>query len=160
MRHYAVRIPATIVAFLVGLAATNLVHAVYPGATFNEGAEREILSVEREYVRAHVERDIAALERVLADDFTSFRGRVTKEHRLALLANPFYHVTALKTEGVILNVRGDEAELSGTAQISGSLRGREFDVPRYGFTRRYERREGRWQIVSCEFSFARLTLGR
>ena len=104
--------------------------------------------------RAHTERDVAALDRVLADDFTSFSGKVRKEQRLALLANPYFVVTSLATDGVSVSVRGDEAWVSGTARLSGSFRGRDFTTPRYEFMRRYERRDGRWQIVSCDFSFA------
>jgi ketosteroid isomerase-like protein len=147
MRKIATRLPAALITFVIGVASAGL------GADVRTGSsdERAVLAVEREYVRAHVERDVAALERVLADDFTMFHGKVTKEHRLALLASPFYAVTSLKTSGVSVVVDGDEARVSGTASISGRFRKREFSTPRYGYTRKYEKRGGRWQIVSCEF---------
>ena len=148
MRYIATRLPAALITFVVGIASANLVGYVWDSGTPDE---RAVLAVEREYVRAHVERDVVALERALADDFTMFRGKVTKEHRLALLASPFYIVTSLKTRDVRVVVSGSEARVTGTASISGSFREREFSTPRYGFTRRYEKREGRWQIVSCEF---------
>jgi len=148
MRYIATRLPAALITFVVGIASANLVGYVWASGTPDE---RAVLAVEREYVRAHVERDVAALERALADDFTMFRGKVTKEHRLALLASPFYVVTSLKTRDVRVVVSGSEAHVTGTASISGSFRKREFSTPSYGFTRRYEKRDGRWQIVSCEF---------
>ena len=153
MRRYAIRLSAALVSFLVGIASANLLPASGFGTLFYGESESEVLEVEREYVRAHLERDVAALERVLADDFTSFGGRVRKEHRLALLANPLFAVTSLSTEGVRVRVRGDVAWVRGTARMAGSLRGHEFNTPPYGFGRRYERRGGRWQIVSCRFSF-------
>jgi hypothetical protein len=103
-------------------------------------------------LRAHVERDVAALDRVLADDFTMFGGKVTKEHRLALLSNPLFVVTSLKTDDVNVVVSGGEAWVTGTAKMAGRFRKREYSTPRYGFTRHYEKRGGRWQIVSCEFN--------
>src|SRR5215208_1011596 len=104
MRYYATRIPAVLITFVLGLASANL--GAYVGLGSSD--ERDVLAVEREYVRAHVERDVAALDRVLADDFSMFGGRITKEHRLALISNPFFAVTSLKTEGVEVVVNGRE----------------------------------------------------
>ena len=147
MRYYATRIPAALMTFVLGLAAANV-----GGYVFGTSDERDVLSVEREYVRAHVERDVDALDRVLADDFSMFGGRITKEHRLALISNPLFAITSLKTEDVQVVVDGREALVTGTARLTGSFRGREFTPPRYGYTRRLEKRGGRWQIVSCEFT--------
>ena len=148
MRYYATRIPAALITFLLGVASANLLGYVRAGSP----DESAVLAVEREYVRAHVERDVAALDRVLADDFSMFGGRVTKEHRLALISNPLFTVTSLKTEGVQVVVDGGEAVITGTARLTGSFRGREINTPRYGYTRHLEKRGGRWQIVSCEFT--------
>ena len=148
MRYYATRIPAALITFFLGVASANLVGYVWAGSS----DERAVLGVEREYVRAHVERDVAALDRVLADDFSMFGGRVNKEHRLALISNPLFAVTSLKTSDVQVFVNGKEATLTGTARLAGSFRGREFNTPRYGYTRHLEKRGGRWQIVSCEFT--------
>ncbi len=147
MRYFATRLPAALITFFVGVAAAGLIGDVWTGTP----DERAVLAVEREYIRAHVERDVSALDRVLADDFKMFGGKVTKEHRLALVSNPFFVITSLKTDGVEVVVSGKEAWVSGTASIAGRFRKREFSTPRYGFTRKYEKRGGRWQIVSCEF---------
>jgi Domain of unknown function (DUF4440) len=149
MQRYAVRLSAALVAFLVGTASSSLMNALRPAALGN--AEQEVWSVEREYVRAHLERDVAALDRLLADDFSSFRGRVRKEHRLAMLANPYFRVVSLKTSGVEVTVSGDEARVSGTATLKGSLSGRDFETPNYKFTRHLARRNGQWQITHMRF---------
>jgi ketosteroid isomerase-like protein len=148
MRYYATRIPAALITFVLGVASANLVGYVWAGSS----DERAVLAVEREYVRAHVERDVAALDRVLADDFSMFRGTVKKEHRLALISNPLFRITSLKTGDVQVVVNGREAILTGTARLTGSFRGREFKTPRYGYTRHFVKRGGRWQIVSVEFT--------
>ena len=147
MKYFATRLPAVLITFFVGVAATNLGAYIWTGSTSDESA---VLAVEREYIRAHVERDVAALERVLADDFSMFHGRVNKERRLAFLSNPFLVITSLKTEDVNVVVSGKEAWVTGTETLAGRFRKREFSTPRYGFTRKYEKRGGRWQMVSCE----------
>jgi ketosteroid isomerase-like protein len=149
MQRYAVRLAAAFFAFLVGTASSSLFNLFSPAAA--TGAEREVMSVEREYVRAHLERDVAALEQLLADDFTSFRGRVRKEHRLAMIANPYFRVASLETSGVRVEVSGDEARVTGTATMKGSMAGRDFETPDYKYTRRLERRNGRWQITHMRF---------
>jgi ketosteroid isomerase-like protein len=148
MKYHLTRFGAGLVTFILGVTLAG-------SFAFDKSGgrdERAVLAVEREYVRAHLERDVEALDRVLADDFTSFGGRVKKGHRLALLANPLFTVVSLETEGVEVSVQGDEARVDGRAKMKSSFRGREVTTPWYGFTRRYERRQGRWQIVSCHFS--------
>ena len=149
MQRYAVRLSAALFAFLVGTASSSLISALRPASAGD--LEREVLSVEREYVRAHLERDVAALERLLSDDFSSFRGRVRKEHRLAMLANPYFRVASLETRDVEVSVSGDEARVSGKATLKASLNGRDFETPNYKFTRRLSRRNGHWQITHMRF---------
>ena len=149
MQRYAVRLSAALFAFLVGTASSSLMNALRPAALGD--VEREVLSIEREYVRAHLERDVPTLERLLADDFSSFRGRVRKEHRLAMLANPYFRVVSLSTRDVEVTVSGGEARVSGTATLKGSLNGRDFETPNYKFTRRLEKRNGQWQITHMRF---------
>lgn len=149
MQRHAVRLSVALVTFLVGIASSSFVNA-FPGEPAGDAA-REVLRVERDYVRAHLERDVAALDRVLADDFSSFRGRVRKERRLAMLASPHFRVISLKTKDVEVSVSGDEAEVSGRAAMKGSVGGREFETPNYTFTRRLEKRDGRWQITHMHF---------
>ena len=148
MRYYATRIPAALITFVLGIASANLLGYVWEAPS----DERAVLAVEREYVRAHVERDVEALDRVLADDFSMFGGRIKKEHRLALISNPLFAVTSLKTGDVQVVLSEGHAIVTGTARLSGSFRGREFTTPRYGYTRHLEKRGGRWQIVSVEFT--------
>src|SRR5687768_15763667 len=109
MRYFATRVPAALVTFFVGVAAAGLVSNVWTETS----DERAVRAVEREYVRAHIERDVEALDRVLADDFTMFGGRVTKEHRLALVANPLFVIASLATSDVNVVVDGNRALVTG-----------------------------------------------
>ena len=153
MQRIIIRLSVALVTFLAGITTTHLPGVSRPGtprATIsNAQAEQEVLAVEREYIRAHTERDVAALDRILADEFVigPMMGRVrTKEARLALVANPDFTFDAIETDDVRVRASGDEATVSGRARVSGRYGDREFTSPVYGFIRSYERREGRWQI--------------
>lgn len=121
----------------------------------NSSDERELLSIERRYLDAHVERDVAALDSVLADDFVVLHrfGRVgDKAERLALVENADFTFLAVDTHDVDVTVSGDEGMVTGRAVVHGRYADHEFMSPPYRFARRYEKREGRWQIVSVQFS--------
>lgn len=148
MQRQAIRLTVALATFLVGISSHSVLNAFRADTA---DVERDVWSVEREYVRAHLERDVAALERLLADDFSSFRGRVRKEHRLAMLANPYFEIVSLSTRDVEVSVSGDEARVSGKATLKGVLAGREFETPNYNYTRRLARRDGRWQITHMRF---------
>jgi ketosteroid isomerase-like protein len=145
--------------FLIGTAIT----APWSGGarhdanatTANTAAEQELLSIERRYVDAHVQRDTATLDSILADDFTIMHryGIVgDKAERLALLENPDFTFVSVDTSDVEVTVDGDEGTVTGRAVVRGRYGDREFRSPPYRYTRRYEKRQGRWQIVSVQFS--------
>ena len=152
MQHYAIRISAAVLTFVVGVTAAGLVNLPRYVTTSYSGVEQEVMEAEGKYIKAHLERDIEALDRTLADDFTSFGGRVKKSHRIALLANPDYTVLSLSTQDVSVQVKGDEAWVTGKAKMKSRFKARERISPNYEFTRRYEKREGQWQVVSLAVS--------
>jgi ketosteroid isomerase-like protein len=123
-------------------------------AAIHSSAEQELLSVERKYLDAHIQRDVAALDSVLADDFVVMHrfGRIgDKAERLALVDNPDFTFLAVDTTDVDVYVNGDEGIVTGRAVVRGRYADHEFQSPQYRYTRRYEKREGRWQIVSVQF---------
>ena len=128
--------------------------AATPPASYT-AAEQELLSIERRYLDAHVERDVAALDSILADDFiiANSRGRVSdKASRLALVEDSDFTFVNIETFNVDAHVNGDEGVVTGSATVTGRYQDREFQSPPYRFIRRYEKRQGRWQIVSVQFA--------
>jgi ketosteroid isomerase-like protein len=126
----------------------------HAASTYNT-EEQELLSVERRYLDAHIQRDVAALDSVLADDFVVLHrfGRVgDKAERLALLENADFTFLAIDTDDVDVTVNGNVGMVTGHAVVRGRYVDQEFQSPPYRFARRYEKREGRWQIVSVQFS--------
>ncbi len=149
MKHYAVRLVVALLTFAIGLISATLL----PGSRFNAvssgEAEQEILQVEREYIQAHLNRDTAALDNILAEEFTfgNLRTIENKAQRLALLESLAFGFEAINTSNVKVEVRGDRASVTGEAYVRGFRYSTEFSSPRYRFIREYEKRDGRWQIV-------------
>lgn len=151
MKYLAIRIVVALSTFVIGLAATTLLAPLNFIAASNGEAKQEILRVEREYIRAHLERDTATLDSILTDEFSirdSWGGGSTKARRLALLDNPAFAFEAIDTDNVRVEVNGESATVTGEAFIRSRYDDEQMIGPSYRFTRRYEKREGRWQIVS------------
>lgn len=151
MKYYAVRLVVALSTFIIGLTSASLLGPFNYEAAPNGSAEQEVLQVERQYVRANLQRDTAALDDILAYEFTitAYGHRIsTKEQRLALLRNPDFIFESLKTDDLQVKVSGDSATVTGAAVLVARNHGEEFTTPVYRFTRAYEKRDGRWQIVS------------
>ena len=150
MKHYALRLIVSLLTFAIGLATASVFHVFRPANVAHSRAEREIMQVEHEYIRANLERDTDTLDNILADEFTiSSRYRMTdKAQRLALLRNPDFAFESINVSDEEVTINGDSAEVTGTAWVRGHYYERVFTSPTYEFTRNYERRDGHWQIVS------------
>ena len=153
MARLALHIFVALATFLIGLTAAGLRPYHRTGRRPHSAAEQEVLSVEREYLDAHVARDAETLDRILSDDFTfSQSGRLltTKAERLALMENPDFSFLSIDTNDVDVSVNGDKALVTGEAVARGLYKEQEWVSPPYRFTRVYEKRQGRWQIVSVK----------
>lgn len=162
MQRNIIYLFVSIATFLIGtIIASPWRAADQPIATYPASytaAEQELLSVERGYLNAHIDRDVAALDSILADDFTMThrRGRVSdKAARLALLEDSDFTFVNIDTFDVDVHVNGDEGVVTGRAVVTGRWEEREFRSPPYRFMRRYEKRDGRWQIVLVQFGPSR-----
>jgi ketosteroid isomerase-like protein len=153
MKYLAIRLIVALSTFVIGLSAVSMFAPFRFFDTFSKGeAEQEVMQVERAYIQAHLHRDTATLDNILADEFTiSGRGRfTTKAQRLALLENPDFVFEAIATDNVRVYVNGESALVTGVASIKSRYGDEESVSPVYGYVRRYEKRDGRWQIISVE----------
>jgi hypothetical protein len=153
MKYIAIRLAVSLITFFVGLSSVAVL-SPFRSATVSSGeAQQEILRAEYPYVQAHLNNNTVALDGLLADEFTirSRRGRVTnKAQRLALLDSPDFAIEAFKTDNVQVEVNGNSAIVTGDAFIRSRYGDEEFVSTSYRFARNYEKRQGRWQIVSVK----------
>ncbi|MBD0369764.1 MAG: nuclear transport factor 2 family protein [Pyrinomonadaceae bacterium] len=149
MQRIIINLVVSLATFIIGVTAAT------PWTAFRTASDSqdktEILKVEQQYLDAHRMRDTARLDQILSDDFTFthyWGGVMDKTRRLALLENPDVTFDSIATSNVEVTVNGDTARLTGEAVVRGSYRGEPFTTTPYKYMRNYERRDGRWQIVS------------
>jgi ketosteroid isomerase-like protein len=109
-----------------------------------------VIKVLREWLGALARNDLAAVERIVADDYviTAAEGVVlNKEQDLAPLRSGTTKFDSASAEDVNVRVFGSTAIVTGIAAFSVRVRGKTLDL-RERFTDVYVKRKGRWQPVS------------
>jgi ketosteroid isomerase-like protein len=150
MKHLAIRLVVSLLTFAIGIACAALLSPFRSNTVSNSQDEQAILQVERQYIQANLNADTDTLEKILADDFiiTTRWSVENKEERLALLESPDFAFEAISTDHVRVKVNGERAVLTGKASIESRRGDLAVRCSAYAFTRIYEKRQGRWQIVS------------
>jgi len=155
MLRHGIRLSVSIATFILGLALSFVPSLFSSDAPKASGFEGEVLEVNRQYLDAHIHRDVAALDRLLADDFViggRFGTGASKAQRLALLADPDFSFIDIDSRDTRVTASQNYGEVSGYAVLRGGYAGREYTSPPYHYVRRFERRDGRWQVVGVETS--------
>ncbi len=119
--------------------------------------EQELLKLEREWLDAYIKRDVAAMERIEADDFviTFPNGQMSnKAQQVASLkgAAPTGPPPQFYTEETkVRMIRDDVAILTGIFVGKYQNNGKEV-VEKSRYTDVWAKRAGRWQVVSSHLS--------
>jgi ketosteroid isomerase-like protein len=153
MLRYGIRLSVSVATFFLGLALSAALSLLPSTAPRGGVLEQEVLNANQEYLQAHMNRDVEALDRLLADEFTvgGRSGRaVSKPMRLAMLSDPNVSFLSIDSDDTQVAVSGTAGEVSGRAVLRGSYKGRPYLSPPYRYIRRFEKRDGRWQVVSVE----------
>ncbi len=111
--------------------------------------EDQVRQLDGDWNRAYLHRDLAALERILAEDWVAF----TPEHRLVGRAQLIESqrsapegATISFEEGTV-HVFGDTAVTTGSTEVTAA------DVHLHQrFTRIYAKRRGRWKAVAVQIA--------
>jgi hypothetical protein len=116
-----------------------------------QGSKVDFARIEQELARAWVEGDRAAIERLVADDWTttdiSGRVRTRAEVMTDMFRGGTKPIAAMTIDDVPVRMLGDVAVVTGrtTARATGS----QTDII-LRFTDVFTLREGRWQIVASQ----------
>lgn len=117
-------------------------------------AEQTIAILQRAWVSALEDGDIAAIEAILAPDFinTAADGRVLpRAEELATVRDGTVKFTRATVEDLRVRVFGTTAIATGIAEFAGSFGERPF-AGRERFTDVWLQRGGRWQVVASHNS--------
>jgi ketosteroid isomerase-like protein len=98
-------------------------------ATLDTGANQEVMEAMRRYVDAYGQNDVAALDRILAEDFvfTSSRGIVVrKAQELSDIRSGEMKTEAASVAELEVRLRGRAAVVTGRATLKGVWHGQDF----------------------------------
>ncbi len=154
MLRYGIRLSVAVATFLISLALSATPAPSPSSATAWAGNvyEREVLEANRQYLEAHMNSDVAALDRLLADEFTigrrDGRGNSTKSQRLAMVSDSELTFWYTDRSEPLVTAGENFGKVTGLAVVHGSYMGREVASSPAHYWRKFEKRDGRWQVVS------------
>lgn len=153
MLRHAIRLSVSVATFIFGLALSAVPSPFTFDASRASALEQEVLNANEEYLEAYARRDVDTLDRLLAEEFT-VRGRHgrydSKTRRLSSMADPDLESIRVDSTNKSVHASGTSGEVSGQAVVRGVYAGRAFSSLPYRFTRKFEWRDGRWQLISVE----------
>lgn len=130
-------------------------------STATGSVEQDLLKLERDWLDAYTKRDVAAMERIEADDFmiTFADGAMrTKADEIASIKQPAPAgpPPIFMTEDTKVRLYGDTAVLTGKVIMKGtyaegSRKGEGYNL-QYRYTDVYVKRSGRWQVVASHLT--------
>ena len=117
--------------------------------------EAALVEMQQDLVRAWLSADRAALERIIAPEWTITGPNGRTSDRSRVLAQVFdtgvHRIRDLKIDEVKARVFGDAAVVTGRTRGVGEFEGAGYDVV-IRFTYVFVRRAGRWQAVASHAS--------
>jgi len=132
------------------VALLSTAFALGVAAPHSEKTAQEVENLERELVAAIARGDMAAYDRIVADDYVVFDAtgkQISKPEVMASYRSGERRYAGLEIFDVEGRVFGDTAVVS--ARTRGLRREGDRDVPnRVRYIRVYARRDGRWRAVS------------
>jgi ketosteroid isomerase-like protein len=129
------------------LALLLALHTPAASGADRSKVEQEIRQLDDQRIAAILKKDTAALDRLMADDFTyTHQGGVTegKAAFLAEMTSGAGAFTSLQMSEVKLRVTSDAAILTGRCDLTAVRQGRNLVIPMH-FTEVYIRLGGRWR---------------
>jgi ketosteroid isomerase-like protein len=113
-------------------------------------AVEQVLLAEREWLLAHLQLDVAALDRLMDPDYLQIDAggdKVTKEQVLASLRSGERRWTEAHSDELFVRVYGVTAVVVGRWQAKGTNAGQLFDY-QARYVSLWVRRDGGWRMVS------------
>src|SRR4029077_13811827 len=116
--------------------------------------EQTIRKLDNERIQAQIHADMAALERIYADDFIGVgpSGTVrTKPQVISDFTSGDLRFQSITTDGVRVRVYGNAAVETGLSTMNGKDKGNAVPHERL-FTRVGIKQQGRWRLVANHYS--------
>jgi hypothetical protein len=123
------------------------------GEESGEAAQTEVRIVDDQFNQAVMAKDQDALERILADRLSWIaRGdRLNKAQVISDILSENLRFKSLTHDGVVVNIFGNTAVVTGHSTSILEYKGKLFNAPRL-FTTVYMKTDGRWRMVAHHVS--------
>jgi len=120
----------------------------------SHAVHKEIEGLEQEWVDAEVHNNVSQMDHLLADDYLGISANGTVETKAQALAQRkagTVKIQSLDISDLKIRVYGDTAVVTSRAALVGT-NGQSDISGNYRYTRVYNKRLGKWKIVSFEAS--------
>ena len=117
-----------------------------------KGVEKAIIQMEKDWTEAGIKKDVAAFDRIVADDWISvdFEGNVVnKAAAIADLKSGASSSASVDLGEMKVRVYGDTAIVIGSDTEKSTYKGKD-SSGHYVWTDVFVKRNGRWQAVSSQ----------
>jgi ketosteroid isomerase-like protein len=120
-------------------------------ANRNSGVEQELRSLESQWQEALTRRDVAMLDRLMADDYvlTTVSGEVVNKARVLAEVKSVNATADVRNTEVAVRVYGDVAIVTGLVLISGKFNDKDVST-RSRYIKVYVKRERQWRVVAAQ----------
>ncbi|HEV2523385.1 MAG TPA: nuclear transport factor 2 family protein [Candidatus Acidoferrales bacterium] len=134
------------------LAMPLIAHAQTPAAKSYDKAVQELIEFRNRFIEAEENRDMAYLDKALADEFFAMNPQgqlLDKAHQMENLKRPDRTLKVLNPRETQVHFYGDVAILTEHVTVDGMDKGRPFGGE-YRFVRVFARKNGNWQAVMAQ----------
>jgi ketosteroid isomerase-like protein len=113
--------------------------------------EHELKGLERQWEEALTRRDVAALDRLMAEDYTltTVRGEVVNKARVLEEVKSANVTATVQNTDTAVRLFGDTAVVTGVVLISGKFNDQDVST-QSRYMKVYVRRSGHWQVVAAQ----------
>ena len=120
-------------------------------ANKNNHVEQELRSLESQWQEALTRRDLAILDRLMADDYalTTVSGGVVNKARVLAEVKSANATADVRNTDVAVRVYGEVAIVTGLALISGKFNDKDVST-RSRYIKVYVKRQRQWRVVAAQ----------
>lgn len=140
-----------VISALIFAACFTVAQTINKKADRNTGVEQELRELEARWQEALTRRDVAMLDRLMAEDYvlTTISGQVVNKTRVLAEVKSSNATAEVRNTDVVVRVYGDAAVVTGLVLISGRFNNQDVSTESR-YMKVYVKRKGQWRVVAAQ----------